>query len=274
MPTIAEQLTQLTQDRDDLVDNLTTKGITGLTGDETFTELVPEVLNIPSGGEDLSEYFGNLNYATPASQTSLLNYAIKKIPSWITIKNDATRAFYRCANLTTIPLIDTSNITNAEEMFMECYALTTIPLIDTSNVTNMNEMFAGCRALTTIPLIDTSKATRMYYMFGGCSVLTEIPLIDISKVTTVNSMFTQCYALTTVPALNTSSVTNFANMFSNCSRLSNDSLNNILKMCIDATSYTGVKTLAKLGLTSSQATTCQGLSNYQDFIAAGWTTGY
>lgn len=50
MPTIAEQLTQLTQDRDDLVDNLTTKGITGLTGDETFTELVPEVLNIPSGG--------------------------------------------------------------------------------------------------------------------------------------------------------------------------------------------------------------------------------
>ena len=47
MPTISEQLTQLTQDRNDLVTNLTTQGITGLTGDETFTELVPEVLNIP-----------------------------------------------------------------------------------------------------------------------------------------------------------------------------------------------------------------------------------
>lgn len=33
-----------------MVDNLEEKGITGLTGDETFTELVPEILNIPSGG--------------------------------------------------------------------------------------------------------------------------------------------------------------------------------------------------------------------------------
>lgn len=50
MPTIAQQLSQLEQDREDLVDNLETKGITGLTGDETFTELVPEVLNISGGG--------------------------------------------------------------------------------------------------------------------------------------------------------------------------------------------------------------------------------
>lgn len=48
--TTSDYLEQLIQDRDDLVDNLTTKGISGLTGDETFTELVPEVLNIPSGG--------------------------------------------------------------------------------------------------------------------------------------------------------------------------------------------------------------------------------
>ena len=77
MPTIAEQLTQLTQDRDDLVDNLTTKGITGLTGDETFTELVPEVLNIPSGGgtveveeKDVNfyDYDGTLVYSYTASE--------------------------------------------------------------------------------------------------------------------------------------------------------------------------------------------------------------
>lgn len=34
------------------------------------------------------------------------------------------------------------------------------------------------------------------------------------------------------------------------------------------------KTLKALNLTSSQATRCQSLSNYQDFINAGWTTGY
>ena len=53
--TTADYLEQLQQDKDDLVDNLTTKGITGLTGDETFTELVPEVLNIQTGGKTTPE---------------------------------------------------------------------------------------------------------------------------------------------------------------------------------------------------------------------------
>lgn len=62
--TTADYLNQLESDRQDLVDNLETKGITGLTGNETFTELVPEVLNISGGstptlrhirvGDDLS----------------------------------------------------------------------------------------------------------------------------------------------------------------------------------------------------------------------------
>ena len=45
-------------------------------------------------------------------------------------------------------------------------------------------------------------------------------------------------------------------------------------MCINATAYTGTKTLQIVGLSSAQATTCQGLSNYADFVEAGWTTGY
>lgn len=75
--TTSDYLEQLVQDRDDLVDNLTTKGITGLTGDETFTELVPEVLNIPSGGgtteveeKDVNfyDYDGKLLYSYTKSQ--------------------------------------------------------------------------------------------------------------------------------------------------------------------------------------------------------------
>ena len=45
-------------------------------------------------------------------------------------------------------------------------------------------------------------------------------------------------------------------------------------MCANATSYTGTKTLAYIGLTSAQANKCKSLSNYSAFIAAGWTTGY
>lgn len=46
----SDYLEQLVQDKSDLVDNLTTQGIADLTGDETFTELVPKVLDISGGG--------------------------------------------------------------------------------------------------------------------------------------------------------------------------------------------------------------------------------
>lgn len=63
-------------------------------------------------------------------------------------------------------------------------------------------------------------------------------------------------------------------MFYNCIKLSDESLNNILAMCANATSYTDTKTLERIGLTSEQATKCTTLSNYSAFTAAGWTTGY
>ena len=54
--TTADYLNQLEQDREDFVDNLETKGISGLSGDETFTELVPQVLNISGGGGQTNIY--------------------------------------------------------------------------------------------------------------------------------------------------------------------------------------------------------------------------
>lgn len=80
--TTADYLTQLQQDREDFVDNLETMGITGLTGDETFTELVPEVLNI--SGESTPEvekkdvnfydYDGKRLYSYTKSEFSELTY--------------------------------------------------------------------------------------------------------------------------------------------------------------------------------------------------------
>lgn len=100
------------------------------------------------------------------------------------------------------------------------------------------------------PLLDTSNVTNMYNMFAGCSSLTLIPLLNTSNATSMNGMF------------------------SNCTSLSNESLNNILAMCTNATSYTGTKTLKYIGINATQATTCQSLSNYSAFTSAGWTTGY
>lgn len=181
--------------------------------------------------------------------------------------------FNSCKSIITIPELNTSNVTNMGNMLSECINLITIPLIDTSNVTNMAGMFLGCSSLETIPLLVTSNVTNMARMFSDCSSLETIPLIDTSNVTTMYYMFYNCINLTTVPALNTSNITRIDNIFYNCSSLSNDSLNNILTMCTNATKITS-KTLKFIGLTEEQANICVTLSNYSAFTSAGWTTGY
>ena len=182
--------------------------------------------------------------------------------------------FNRCLNLTTIPKLDTSNVFNMSDMFAGCTNLTTIPELNTSNAANMSTMFASCTNLTTIPELNTSKVTNMSAMFAGCTNLTTIPELNTSKVGAMGGMFSRCKNLTTIPELNTSKVTYMWDMFHNCSSLSDDSLNNIMQMCINATSYTDTKTLKYIGLTSEQANKCKTLSNYSAFTSAGWTTGY
>ena len=58
---------------------------------------------------------------------------------------------------------------------------------------------------------------------------------------------------------------------SNCPNLSDETLNNILQMCINATNYTQTKSLSHLGLTAAQRSKCMTLSNYTAFTNAGWT---
>ncbi len=182
--------------------------------------------------------------------------------------------FISCSNLTTVPLLDTSKVTDMVDMFVGCASLTTIPLLDTNAVTNMQSMFRVCNNLTNIPLLNTNKVTSMKEMFSQCSNLIEVPLLDTSKVTNMHSMFISCTSLTTVPLLSTNVVTDMNYMFNNCPNLSDDSLNNILAMCANATKMTLGISLKAIGLTSAQATKCKTLSNYSAFTAAGWTTGY
>lgn len=151
--------------------------------------------------------------------------------------------------------------------------ITEIPLLDTSRVTSMGSIFAGCSSLTTIPLLDTSNVINMAFMFQTCSSLTTIPSLDTSNVTNMSNMFNGCTLLSTIPSLNTSKVTNMQNMFANCTSLSDESLNNILAMCTNS-AITSNKKLKYIGLPSTKAAECQGLSNYQAFLDAGWTIGY
>ena len=213
---------------------------------------------------------------------------------------NANGLFQNCSNIKYIPDLNTTNVTSMESMFSSCANLKNIPTLDTSNVTNMDRMFSSCRSLKSIPNINSSKNTSMIYMFSHCSELIEIPALDTSNVESMNSAFIDCNSITelpqlntgkvtdmnymcsgctnlvTVPVLNTSSIDTMGVAFENCPNLSDESLNNIMQMCINASSYPTykTKTLAKIGLSETQAQKCTTLSNYQAFLDAGWTTGY
>ena len=120
-------------------------------------------------------------------------------------------------------------------------------------------------------------------MFDSCTNLVTCDLsnLDFSNITSLATMFWGCINLTTIvfpSTIDTSKVTTMAELFGShgrfCPKLDDNSLNSILLMCANATSYTDTKTLRYLGITSAEATTCQSLSNYQAFVNAGWTTGY
>ena len=201
------------------------------------------------------------------------DYAVEIKNNWVPATNLANK-FNSDYNLIFMPLVDTSIATNTQNMFGSCISLIQIPQLNTNNVNNMSNMFYGCRSLTTIPQLDTTNLIVMSNMFYNCYSLITIPQLNTSIVTNMQSIFSGCNSLVSIPQLNTNKLTNMQNMFTNCNSLSDESLNNILAMCINATSYKGTKTLKYIGINSKQATTCQTLSNYQAFLDAGWTTGY
>lgn len=183
------------------------------------------------------------------------------------------RTFSNCI-FKTIPQFNTSRVTNMGEAFQSCCSLTEFPLLNTSKCNDMHSMFYGCNSLATIPLLNMRSVTNASGMLRSCTSLTEIPQFNIENVTNFSNFTAGCTNLITVPVLDTGKVTNFQNAFQSCPNLSNVSLDNIMQMCINAVSYTGTKTLKYIGLSQTQAETCQTLSNWNDFEIAGWTTGY
>lgn len=141
--------------------------------------------------------------------------------------------------------------------------------------TSLNYAFSYYQG-TTIPLLDTSGVTTMTNMFANATNLISIPLLNTLSVTNTGSMFQHCDNLVTIPFLNLSNVTFMRYMFRYCPSLNDTSLDNILQMCIGATSYRSTKTLAFLGFTSTDypASRIEALSHYSAFTSAGWTIGY
>lgn len=173
----------------------------------------------------------------------------------------------------------TINITENGEVDVTQYALANVNVQAVSQMnakvlTNAGSYFEIKNLIVELPTIDFSNMTVLSNAFSNFATLKKVNLTGTGSVTNLFHCFYFCNDLEDINVFDTSSVGNFNATFTGCNSLTNTSLNNIMQMCINATSYTGTKTLLQLGLSSEQATRCQSLSNYQAFISAGWTTGY
>ena len=206
------------------------------------------------GGSDLD--WSVIGYSgAPQSIVEGYNYAVEIMNNWDNTQTDLSNKFANDTALFVMPLVDTSNATSTFQMFYQCEYLSDLPLLNISESTNMSGMFYGCKKLKTIPKIDTSSVTNIKNIFNGCTRLENIPLLNTSNISGNSS---------------------FQSIVSGCPNLTNTSLDNILQMCINATKYNGIKTLARLGFSVNDYSVekIQSLPHYQDFINAGWTIGY
>jgi len=218
----------------------------------------------------------------------IVSFKTLDLSKWDTSNvTDMSYMFHQAYYLASVDMsnIDTSNVTNMSNMFRECSVLENINInnINTINVENFYGMFYKCKKLANVSLIvanlDTSNATNLGSMFINCTSLTAIDLSswNTSKNKELSYMFSGCSNLVDVNVDNLSATvttydnTPIQNIFNGCTSLSNNSLNSILKMCTNITATAG-KTLANIGLTQAQAETCQTLSNWNAFVAAGWTS--
>ena len=176
MATTQEYLSQLQADKQTLVNNLTTKGVSA-SNDETFTSLVPKVLDIEGGSDIVITDYSYLFYH---------EVRLSQMDEILSISKNVTNCqsmFSYCQNLTALDIsnFDTSKVTDMSSMFFYCQSLTTLDVssLDTSKVTNMSYMFYHCEGLTTLDIsnFDTSNVTNSSYMFNNCQNL-ETLIID------------------------------------------------------------------------------------------------
>ena len=138
------------------------------------------------------------------------------------------------------------------QLFDRCYSLTSVPQMDTSQVTNMHGMFWWCSSLTTVPPMDTSQVTNMYAMFYGCSSLTTVPPMDTSRVENFHNAFRET-AITTAPNVSLNSATTLRSAFENCTSLRTATLGSAPNMADMWATF--------LGCTSLTSVSMSGLGN-------------
>ena len=182
MATTADYLNKLITQKNTLVDNLVTKGVSA-TQDETLETLIPKVLEISGGGSEGIYPIGEDSRPTgdviiSEGITSLYKYVFNNnknvksvlLPKSLTILN--TEAFRDCTNLTNVTT-QGQGLTFGSGVFYNNKSLTNEACnalcqnIEAFTVIGSTDgIFEGCTALTDIQVDWCNN-----YMFEGCTGL-------------------------------------------------------------------------------------------------------
>lgn len=134
-------------------------------------------------GGGMKAYFdagGKCAYSTLTSFDGVINFG-----DTADVTN-MERMFYSNYNLTIGPTINTSKTYTMYAMFQNDVIIS-VPLYDTSEVTDMSFMFYSCSDLTSVPAFDVSKVTNLSSMVGNCFNLEAIHIINIGANFDVHS---------------------------------------------------------------------------------------
>lgn len=151
---------------------------------------------------------------------------------------EASHLFSQFKNLISInglQNLDTSEVTNMNQMFDGCSSLESLDLsnLDTSKVTDMSLMFKDCSSLKSLDLsnFDTSKVTNVVSMFYNCASLESLELnnFDINESIHAASMFEKCSKVTSIELKSSKKayLYNAENMFKDCSSLKSVDLSSL-----------------------------------------------
>ena len=171
---------------------------------------------------------------------------------------NTARMCNNCTNLVNFTTTATPKLVNMTAMFYRCTNLAEMPQqLDTTNVTNMRAAFFNCHKFTNILSnlnLENIVNDGVYGLYWGCINLVDI---DVSN-----------YKL--------SKALNIGTMFTCCNNLSNNSIQSIINMVLNATNVTiDNKNLDNTKVTSPFYCTPFDNSYYQDrwqeLDDAGWS---
>lgn len=248
MATTQEYLSQLQADKQTLVNNLVTKGVSA-SNDETFTSLVPKVLDIQIGSGDFEINDASYLFYLGA-RLEIFEELIKKIKN-VTNFNFCFYGAFNSIEQETLDLstIDMSNCSTFRNMFyntnftpsitlknivlpnnlksaINCYGMfygVYLPSLDLSdiifeNIVDATNMFYNAEINSlTLPTFKVSSAASMFYQFGENTYDETIPFNDNLDISSID--FSEC---TTISGfIRTSKIKSLTHDNFDCSKIRN-----------------------------------------------------